>query len=397
MKRVFIKKGRKKSIMLKHPWIFSGAIEKIDPDIKAGDMVLICDNSGKPLALGYINPYSQITIRIISWDIEKEKSWKYDKLIIDKLKNAIDLRINYFNLLETNAFRLVNSEADLLPGLIIDKYDKTLVIQILTLGMDRFKDVIVNFLLDYLSPKCIYERSDTYVRKKEGLQLIKGPIHGNPPEKQEILENGYKFLVDIKNGQKTGFYLDQRDNRKELLKFCREKIILNCFSYTGAFSVYGLKGGAKHVINLEASNSAIELAKEIMHLNKLDKYGQTFIAGNVFEILRAMKKEGKKFDLIILDPPKFAHTQSNLDNAIRGYKEINLQAMQLLKPGGILFTFTCSGTISHELFSKIITWAAMDSKRIVQVIKRLTHPIDHPYLTSFLESEYLKGLICKIF
>ncbi len=393
MKKVYLKKGRRKSVLLRHPWIFSGAIEKIDKNVNPGDIVEVYDYKGNFLAKGYINPKSQITIRILSWD--KEEDVTDDKFISKRLKSAIDMRLNYFDQSVTNAFRLVNSEADLLPGLIVDKYNDTVVLQILTLGMEQFRDKIVEFLLEYLSPKCIYERSDTSVRKKEGLSLKKGLIYGELPDLVEIVENGLPFLVDIRNGQKTGFYLDQRDNRKELLLFCKNKRILNCFSYTGAFSVYAIKGGAKHVVNVEFSHSAIKLAEKIMELNGIEKT-QEFIEGDAFHILRNMKKRKERFDLIILDPPKFAHTQGKLENALRGYKDINLQAMHLINPGGILFTFSCSGAISLEMFSKTITWAAMDAKRHVQVLKRLTQPLDHPYLTSFLESEYLKGLICKV-
>ena len=394
MKKVYLKKGRKKSVLLRHPWIFSGAIEKIDRSITAGEIVEIYDHRGNFLAKGYINPKSQITIRILSWN--KEEDVTDIRFISERLKSAIDMRLNYFDQSVTNAFRLVNSEADFLPGLIIDKYNDTIVLQILTLGMEQFRDKITEFLLEYLSPKCIYERSDTIVRKKEGLSLKKGIIYGKLQKPVRIIENGLEFLVDVQDGQKTGFYLDQRDNRKELLLFCKDKKVLNCFSYTGAFSVYAIKGGAKLTVNIEFSRSAIELAKKNMEINHIKKETQEFIEGNAFELLRNMKKRGKKFDLIIMDPPKFAHTQGKLENALRGYKDINLQAMQLLNPGGILFTFSCSGAISLELFSKTITWAAMDANKNVQVIKRLAQPMDHPHLTSFLESEYLKGLICKI-
>ncbi|WP_456325084.1 class I SAM-dependent rRNA methyltransferase [Desulfonauticus submarinus] len=394
MKKVYLKKGRKKSVLLRHPWIFSGAIEKTDRSITAGEIVEIYDHRGNFLAKGYINPKSQITIRILSWN--KEEDVTDIRFISERLKSAIDMRLNYFDQSVTNAFRLVNSEADFLPGLIIDKYNDTIVLQILTLGMEQFRDKITEFLLEYLSPKCIYERSDTIVRKKEGLSLKKGLIYGKLQKPVRIIENGLEFLVDVQDGQKTGFYLDQRDNRKELLLFCKDKKVLNCFSYTGAFSVYAIKGGAKLTVNIEFSRSAIELAKKNMEINHIKKETQEFIEGNAFELLRNMKKKGKKFDLIIMDPPKFAHTQGKLENALRGYKDINLQAMQLLNPGGILFTFSCSGAISLELFSKTITWAAMDANKNVQVIKRLAQPMDHPHLTSFLESEYLKGLICKI-
>jgi len=293
MKRVFLKKDRKKNVILRHPWVFSGAIDKIDPTVEPGDIVEICDYSGNGIAKGYINPKSQITIRIMTW--EKDENPGDKNFIINRLRSAIDLRIGYFDPSKTNAFRLVNSEADFMPGLIVDKYNDIVVIQILTLGMERFRKIIVEFLKDYLSPKCIYERSDMPIRKKEGLDLKKGVIYGTPVTKQEVIENGHSFLVDIQEGQKTGFYLDQKDNRKELMKFCQGKRILNCFAYTGAFSVYALKGGAEHAVNVEISMPAIKLAKEIMCLNQLRENSQKFIVGDVFDVLRALKEENKRF------------------------------------------------------------------------------------------------------
>ncbi len=392
-KRVFLKKGRKKSVLMRHPWIFSGAIDRVDRSVNPGDIVDVYDYTGRFLAKGYINPKSQITIRILTWNQDDDPS--SDEFLANRLKNAIDMRMNYFDQSVTNAFRLVNSEADFLPGLIVDKYNDTIVIQVLTLGMEMLRDKIIKILIDMLSPKCIYERSDTQIRKKEGLSPKKALIYGDVEDRVEILENGFRFLVDVQNGQKTGFYLDQRDNRKEILNFCKGKKVLNCFAYTGAFSVYALKGGAEQVVNVEFSPSAIELGKEIMKLNFLDERSE-FVGGDAFEVLRKMKKRKEMFDLIILDPPKFAHTQGSIENALRGYKDINLQAMKILNPGGILFTFSCSGAVSIEMFSKTVTWAAMDAKRDVHVIKRLGQPIDHPHLTSFLESEYLKGLVCRV-
>ncbi len=394
MKKVFLKEEKKKSVLIKHPWIFSAAIERIEHSVKPGDIVEVCDRNGKFLAKGYINPKSQITIRILTW--QKDEDPEDRGFIEERLKSAIDQRLAFFDQRNTDSFRLVNSEADFIPGLIVDKYRDVIVVQFLTAGIERFRERIISFLVDYLSPKGIYERSDSSVRKKEGLGLKKGILYGNVPERQEILENGIPFLVDVKNGQKTGFYLDQRDNRREILNFCKGKKVLNCFSYTGAFSVYALKGGAEYVMNVEISKSAVDLSKEIMELNELSQ-PQDFLIENAFDALRKIRKKGMKFDLIILDPPKFAHTHEKIESAIRGYKDINLQAMKLLEKGGILFTFSCSGAISLELFSKIITWSAMDARRQIQVIKRLGQPIDHPHLTSFLESEYLKGLICRVY
>lgn len=392
-KKAILKKDHKSQLALFHPWIFSTAIERVEGSCDPGDVVEVVDSNGQFLAWGYINPESQIAIRILS----KEKGKYPDETFIrNRIMDAVSFRRHHFDENNTNAYRLINSEGDHLPGLIVDRYFNLVVIQILTKGMEKYREVIIETLIKALNPKTIWERSDTNVRKKEGLGLVNSLIYGDDMPYTVITENGNQFYVDVKTGQKTGFYLDQRDNRDEVKKYSEDKQILNCFSYTGGFTVYALKARAKNVTNVEFSPSALEILKKNISINGLPVEKVENHLGDAFDILRDMKEKGSSYDLVILDPPKFAQSQSQIKAAIRGYKDINMQGMHLLKPGGVLMTFSCSGAISLELFSKIIAWAAVDAKREVQVIRRLTQPIDHPFIPGFMESEYLKGLIVRI-
>jgi len=310
---------------------------------------------------------------------------------------AKSLREKIIDVSTTNAYRVINSESDGLPGLIVDRYGEYLVCQFLSSGAEFFKETITEVLDDIFKPKGIYERSDVDVREKEGLKPTKGLLRGKEPEELvEILENGLKFLVDIKEGHKTGFYLDQRDNRKLLSEFAKEKTVLNCFSYTGGFSVCALAAGALQVTQVETSASTLDLSIKNIELNKLDASQIKNVNGDVFEVLRKFRDERRTFDLVILDPPKFAESASQIQKASRGYKDINLLAIKLLNPGGILFTFSCSGHISQELFQKIVSDAALDAEREVKIIKQLTQSADHPIALNFPEGLYLKGLVCSV-
>ena len=292
---------------------------------------------------------------------------------------------------------MINAECDGLPGLIVDKYNDYLVCQFLSAGAEFWKEEIVKLLASILNPTGIYERSNVDVREKEGLNPTSGVLFGKEPSDLiEISENGYKFFVDIKNGHKTGFYLDQRDNRKLLEKFSPGKEILNCFSYTGGFSVYAIKSGANKVINVDSSADALELAEKNFALNEIESSRYENINDDIFKYLRKLRDANKQFDVIILDPPKFAESVSQVDKASRGYKDINLLAIKLLKKGGTLFTFSCSGHITPELFNKIFSDAALDSGRRVNIVKHLTQSPDHTVITNFPEGLYLKGLVCKI-
>jgi 23S rRNA (cytosine1962-C5)-methyltransferase len=295
------------------------------------------------------------------------------------------------------AYRLVHAESDGLPGVILDRYGEFLVCQFLSAGAEYWKHTLVEQIAELIQAKGVYERSDVNVRQKENLSPAAGVLAGEqPPETVEIREGALRFLVDLRHGHKTGFYLDQRENRAALADYVQDKEVLNCFAYTGGFGISALKNGARKVVNIESSESAIDLARRNADLNALDAAKIEYVQDNVFGVLRGYRKTGRQFDLIILDPPKFADSRSALKRASRGYKDINLLAMQLLKPGGILFTFSCSGILSPELFQKIVADAALDANKNAQILEYLSQAPDHPIALNFPEGEYLKGLICKV-
>lgn len=409
--RIILKPHKEKPILARHPWIFSGAIAR-DENATDGDTVDVCDASGKFLARGYYNSRSQILVRLWTWQDEP-----IDRAFLRaRLERSIAARRALLDPSATNAFRLVNAESDLIPGLIVDGYADFVVVQFLTLGVEKRKAEIVELLAELLQPRGIYERSDVDVREKEGLAQAVGVLHGTePPERIEICENKFRFLVDVKRGHKTGFYLDQRENRMRAfhglsphpnltapLRCGRyslpkgEKEMLNVFSYTGAFAVYACAANKNtHVINLDASKDALDLARENMRLNGCEERGE-FVEGDAFQILRKYRDQARSFDAIILDPPKFVQSQSQLQGGLRGYKDINLLALKLLKPGGTLVTCSCSGQVSADLFQKVVFGAAVDAGRDAQIVARLSQSSDHPVLLSFPEGEYLKGLVCRI-
>jgi len=390
---VVLKRSADSFIKRKHPWIFSGAIEKVEGNPSNGETVHIFTPSKNSIGFGSFSPSSQIRVRVWSFNTEEEINSDFFRR---RILAATELRKKLIDTSQTNAFRIINSESDGLPGLIVDQYADFLVCQFLSSGAEFNKRIIIEILNDVLKPVGIYERSDVEVRTKEGLQPTQGFLRGEAPDDLiEVRENGFKFLVDIKNGHKTGFYLDQRDNRKLISEFSKGKSVLNCFSYTGGFSVYALASGASQVTQIETSASALDLSIKNIEYNKLNASLVKNINGDVFEVLRKFRDERKTFDLIILDPPKFAESVSQIQKASRGYKDINLLAIKLLNPGGILFTFSCSGHISSELFQKIVADAALDSGREVKIIKQLTQSVDHPDATNFPEGLYLKGLICS--
>ena len=394
MNSIILKKSVDSFIKRKHPWIFSGALEKVDGNPSKGETVQILTSEKKLVGLGSFSPSSQIRVRVWTFNPEEKIDEAFFRGKIDQAKS---LREKILNVSTTNAYRIINSESDGLPGLIIDRYGEYIVCQFLSSGVEFFKEVITDILNDMFKPKGIYERSNVDVREKEGLKSAIGSLRGTEPEDLvEILENGFKFLVDIKEGHKTGFYLDQRDNRKLVSAFAKEKTVLNCFSYTGGFSVYALAFGAEKVTQVESSASALDLSLRNFELNNLNPSSVENINDDVFTVLRKFRDERKTFDLIILDPPKFADSASQIQKASRGYKDINLLAIKLLNPGGILFTFSCSGHVSQELFQKIVSDAALDSGRQVKIIKWLTQSSDHPVLTNFPEGFYLKGLVCSV-
>jgi 23S rRNA (cytosine1962-C5)-methyltransferase len=388
---VILKQGREKPVRNRHPWIFSGAVSRIQGDAKGGDLVRVVNSQRQYLATGYLNPLSQIVVRLLTWDDEVVDSnfWRR------RLERAIAGRLRLAQDPITDAYRLVHAEADGLPGLVVDRYGDWLVVQCLTLGMACHRDRIVALLADLLSPAGIYARDDADVRRKEGLPLETGLLWGTePPERVEIVEHGHCFWVDLQQGHKTGFYLDQRDNRLQTAAHCHDLDVLNAFAYTGGFGVYAGRAGARSVVNVETSVDALILAEENLALN--DCAPQEMVAGDVFQVLRGYRDVGHRFDLVILDPPKFATSQAGVAAASRGYKDINLLALQLLRPGGLLVTFSCSGLVSSDLFQKIVFGASVDAGREVQILEWLTQGADHPVLLTFPQSAYLKGLLCRV-
>ena len=394
MADLFLKSGREKSVQNRHPWVFSGAVGQIQGDAADGDLVAVRDAQGRFLARGYLNRQSQIAVRLLSWEEREAVDAAFWQR---RIASAVARRQPLLDDGETTACRLIYAESDLLPGLIVDRYDDLLVVQCLTLGIARRREEIVQALIDVLSPAGIYERSDADVRAHEGLPAAVGTLYGREPSPEiAILENGYHFLVDVKGGQKTGFYLDQRGNRQALARYAKGREVLDAFAYTGAFGIYAATAGAGPVTHLDTSAEALALARRNASLNGLHRPENAFVQGNAFQVLRQYRDQGRAFDLIILDPPKFAPTRKHVHRAARAYKDLNLLALKLLRPDGILFTFSCSGGVDAALFQKIVFAASVDARRDVQAIASLAQGADHPILLSFPESAYLKGMVCRV-
>ncbi len=390
---IVLKPEREKSLLRRHPWIFSGAVECIDGAPASGDTLPVRDAAGNFLAWAAYNPDSQITARVWSWD-EKEV---VDKAFFrQRIANALAARRTLNIERDSNGMRIVHGESDGLPGLIVDKYGDVLVMQLGSAGPEHWRDTLADILQELCAPVCIYERSDSDGRELEGLAKRCGVVRGTLPEKVEVTENGLRFAVDVAAGQKTGYYLDQRDNRALTGTLAHDKDVLNCFCYTGGFSLYSLRGGAKSVLSIDASESALELARRNVELNGLDGARAEWQCADVFDALRKLRDQNRKFDLIVLDPPKFAPTAAFAEKASRAYKDINLLGFKLLRPGGLLFTYSCSGGISDDLFQKIIAGAALDAGVDAQIVKKLHAAADHPVLLSFPEGAYLKGLVLQV-
>lgn len=391
-----IKKGREKPIRNRHPWIFSGAVARVEGRPEPGDIVEVVDGNGRFLARAYYNPHSQINGRILTWNPDEQID---DSFWQRKIERALAGRAALGLEPQTNAYRLINAESDGLPGLIVDKYDDFLVIQCLTLGIDGRKQTLINLLADVLHPAGIVERSDASVRGQEGLAQVKGSVWGQePPAELLVRENGHTFGVDLLDGHKTGLYLDQRENRTAVCQpqFVAGKEILNVFAYTGGFALYAAANGAGPIVNVDSSVEALTLAEQNMMRDVGERPSDEYIAGDAFEVLRYYRDEGRQFDVVILDPPKFAHSQRDVERASRGYKDLNWLALRLLRPGGLLATFSCSGRVSADLFQKIVFGAAVDAGRDVQILQQLGQAPDHPILLTFPESAYLKGLLCRV-
>ena len=392
-KTVYIQAGREKSIRLGHPWIFSGAISKVEGAINSGDTVAVRTEQGEFLAWAAYSPESQIRARV--WTRDESERIEHG-FFAQRIQRALTLRDSCISIQETDAVRLIHGESDGLPGLVVDRYGEICVVQILSAGAEHWKEDIADLLMEMNGIRTVYERSDVDVRRLEGLPERVGVMRGPDPDPLvTITENGHRFSIALKTGQKTGFYIDQRANRKRLGDFARDRDVLNCFCYTGGFSIYALANGARSVLSIDSSAEAIAMARENVVLNGLPAEDAQWMDADVFQALRLFRDQGQSFDLIVLDPPKFAPTAAQAEHAARGYKDINLLAFKLLRPGGVLFTFSCSGGISAELFQKIVAGAAQDANAHIQILEHLEQGLDHPVALNFPEGAYLKGLICR--
>jgi 23S rRNA (cytosine1962-C5)-methyltransferase len=388
---VVLEAGREKSLLRKHPWVFTSAIRNHTGKLHSGDTVEIQAADGTWLARGAWSPASSIRVR--AWTFDKDEVID-NSFFLRRIESALQARTLLPSI--SNACRVVAAESDGLPGVTIDRYDNVLVCQLLSAGAERHRDKIV-WALRKLFPDCaILERSDVQIREKEGLPLLTQTLHGAIPASVAITEHGHRLEVDVLHGHKTGFYLDQRHNRSRIAAYARGRSVLNCFSYTGSMAVYCLGAAATHVTNIDSSEAMLAKAARHIELNGIDPARATHLAGDVFAELRKYRAEGKRFDLIVLDPPKFVESKQHLTQACRGYKDINLLALQLLNPNGILATFSCSGLMPEELFHKVVADAALDAGRTVQYLEKLSQDSDHPVLSTYPEGYYLKGLICRV-
>jgi 23S rRNA (cytosine1962-C5)-methyltransferase len=389
MNALTLKKARERSLKRRHPWIFSGAVEKASG--KPGETLLVRDVAGNPLALAAYSPESQIRARVWTFDIKEP----VDAAFLERrIRKAVALREQLAAARHTNAMRLIHGESDGLPGLVVDRYADVLVAQFLAAGVERWREEILDLLVQITGCEAVFERSDAEVRKLEGLEPRTGFVRGNQNASRcPIIEHGLNFRVDVEQGQKTGFFLDQRENRQRVRALAAGREVLDGFSYTGGFAIAALAGGAKRVSAIESSVDAIQIAKENLAANPLAAAGIDFVQADVFKHLRLLRDKGAKYDLIVLDPPKLAPTAAHATNAARAYKDVNLLAFKLLSPGGLLATFSCSGGVSAELFQSIVAGAALDAGGDAKIIERFGAAADHPVALEFPEGEYLKGLL----
>ncbi len=390
-----IKAAAESPLLRRHPWVFRGAIAAVEGNPASGDTIELVGADGEWLAKGAYSPVSQIAVRVWTFDRDEQ----VDRAFFQRrLAAAIEARADGTHIKGDTACRLVNAESDGLPGVVVDRYAHFLVCQFLSAGAEAWRATIADELRALLPDIAgLYERSDSDIRQKEGLALRTGTLSGDdPPAYIEISEHGCRFLVDARGGHKTGFYLDQRNSRAVVAELARDREVLNCFSYTGAFGAAAMRGGAARVVNVDSSAPAIELARRHTDLNGLDPARMEFVEADVFQFLRTCRDMRREFDLIVLDPPKFAASRHQITQASRGYKDINLLAFKLLRPGGLLVTFSCSGHIGRDLFQKIVADAALDARRRAVVLRWLSQSSDHSCSLAFPEGLYLKGLVCRV-
>lgn len=395
MSKLILNAGKERSLMRRHPWVFAGSVDRLEGRARPGDTVDIHSADGWWLARGAWSPASQIRARVWTFDEAQSVDHAFFKR---KVAECVARRLRHPLLAGQAGVRLIHGESDGLPGLIADRFGEVVVIQLTSAGADKWRDAIVAALVKATDCKAVYERSDSEVRGLEGLEPASACVYGELPDGElTIEENGVVLGVDVVAGHKTGFYLDQRDNRKLTGLLARDRRVLNCFCYTGGFSLQALAGGAASVLSVDSSGPALTSARRNLELNPgLDASRAEWMQADVFEALRAFKAEGRQFDLIILDPPKFAPSAAHAQRAARAYKDINLFGFRLLAPGGILMTYSCSGGIGQELFQKIVAGAASDAGVDARIIHRLSAAADHPIGLAVPEGEYLKGLALEL-
>ncbi|MBE5807251.1 MAG: class I SAM-dependent rRNA methyltransferase [Clostridiales bacterium] len=387
MPTVTLRKTRETRVRAGHPWIYASEIESVDGAFENGDIVDLKDFRGKFIGRGFYNPQSQISLRILTRSDEPcdrafftrrvQDAWSYRQRLCDPM-----------------SCRLIYSESDFLPGLVVDKFGDTLVLQSLSLGVDRIKDMLCDILMEVTGATGIYERSDVPVRRLEGMQLTTGLLRGEVPDVVEMAENGIRFMVDVKNGQKTGFFLDQKENRAAIKPLCGGAEVLDCFCHNGSFSLHAAKYGAKNVLGVDISEEALDVARANARLNGLENVA--FEAHNCFDHLRELTDAGAQYDLVILDPPAFTKNKAALQSALRGYKEINLRGLKLVRPGGFMVTCSCSQHVLPEMFQNMLNEAARDAKKRVRLVEYRTQAKDHPLLPQAVETKYLKCMILQV-
>ncbi|MBR6221686.1 MAG: class I SAM-dependent rRNA methyltransferase [Clostridia bacterium] len=387
MATVTLRKTRETRVRGGHPWIYASEIEKVDGAFENGDIVDVADFRGKFIGRGFYNPASQISLRILTRNDEVCDRAFFER----RVRDAWEYREK---LCDPMSCRLIYSESDFLPGLVVDKFADVLVLQSLSLGIERVKDMLCDILMEVVEPSGIYERSDVPVRRLEGLEQTTGLLRGQVPDVVEMRENGIRFLVDVKHGQKTGFFLDQKQNRAAIAPLCPGARVLDCFCHNGSFSLHAAKYGASDVLGVDISEEALEVARENAKLNGFENV--RFEAHNCFDLLRELTDAGELYDLVILDPPAFTKNKAAVQSALRGYKEINLRGLKLTRPGGFLVTCSCSQHVLPEMFQDMINQAARDAKKRIRLVEYRTQGYDHPILPQSVETKYLKAMILQV-